>query len=68
LTGLSKYKNLIVSLLSLLFLSKLGRSKGGLREVSASYLPMLSPVFMRDERDLGRLVHEKLIVFRESKN
>ena len=28
---------------------------------------MLSPVFMRDERDLGRLAHEKLGVFRESK-
>ena len=28
---------------------------------------MLSPVFMRDERNLGRLAHEKLRVFREVK-
>jgi hypothetical protein len=28
---------------------------------------MLSPVFMREEEDLGRLAHEKLGVFRESK-
>ena len=28
---------------------------------------MLSPVFMREEEDLGRLTHEKLGVFRESK-
>jgi len=28
---------------------------------------MLSPVFMRDERNLGRLTHEKLQVFREGK-
>ena len=27
------------------------------------YLPMLSPVFMRDERNLGRLAHEKLMFF-----
>ncbi|MBO5586618.1 MAG: hypothetical protein J5914_02870 [Prevotella sp.] len=28
---------------------------------------MLSPVFMREEEDLGRLAHEKLVLFRESK-
>jgi hypothetical protein len=28
---------------------------------------MLSLVFMRDEEELGRLAHEKLGIFRESK-
>jgi hypothetical protein len=33
--------------------------KGGLREISAPYLPKLSPVFMRDSEGLGRLRQKK---------
>ena len=36
------------------------RCKGGLREVSAPYLPKLSPVFMRHDEELGRLRQKKI--------